>query len=140
MRAILICLMLGGCAAAPSIPEVSGSAGGDVNVYRQAAGLPVLTTSAATRRAAERHAADMARAGFFSHDGSDGSTMADRLRAVGCTGGAENIAAGPYDRVTVLEAWMDSPAHRANILNPAMRTYGVAQSGDRWVMVLGMDC
>lgn len=74
------------------------------------------------------HSRDMAQNNLFSHTGSDGSTPAQRVSAAGygwsTTG--ENIAAGQPTVAAVVTAWMNSPGHCANIMNPAFRDFGVA--------------
>jgi len=98
-----------------------------VNDERAKAGCGSLTTSSALQRAAQGHSADMAANDYFSHDSQDGRTFADRIRAAGYTGGAiaENIAAGQATASAVMNSWMDSPGHRANILNCSYRHLGV---------------
>ena len=111
-----------------------------INSLRRSVGLRPIQRSPRADAAARRHAADMARHGFFSHRGSDGSTHSVRLRSAGCRGGAENIASGPYTRRSVLKAWVNSPGHRRNIMLPAVRSFGMAQVGNKWVMVLSAGC
>jgi len=120
-------------------PPVSGK---DINDYRAENGLGPLTIARGASRAARRHAMDMAVNDFFDHTGSDGSSAADRLRDEGCTGTlAENIAWGArFDRESVQAAWMDSPGHRRNMLNPNVRVYGLEQVEDQWVMTLASRC
>ena len=136
IRAVLLTLALSACVPAATAPVADG----DVNDRRASAGLPPVTRSAAADRAAARHARDIAATGRFAHVGSDGSTHTQRLRAVGCGPGVENLAWG-YDEIErVLDAWMISPGHRANLLHPDIRTYGLATEGDIWVMVLSTGC
>jgi uncharacterized protein YkwD len=69
----------------------------------------------------------MARNDFFSHTGSDGSSPGQRISRAGYrwwTYG-ENIAAGYPSPEHVVDAWMNSAGHRANILNPDFRDIGV---------------
>lgn len=98
-----------------------------VNDERAKAGCGSLTTSSALQRAAQGHSADMAANDYFSHDSQDGRSFSDRIRAAGYTGGAiaENIAAGQATASAVMRSWMDSPGHRANILNCSYRHLGV---------------
>lgn len=141
IRPLLLTLALAACvpAAPPQIaaPQV---ADGDVNARRAAAGLPPVTRSARADQAAARHAQDIARTRVFTHRGSDGSSHTDRLRAVGCGPGAENLAWGQKSAEAAMDAWMTSAAHRQNILNPSLRAYGLANAGDVWVMVLATRC
>jgi uncharacterized protein YkwD len=97
-------------------------------------------------RASLAHAADMAQYNYFSHEGRDGSSPADRLTRAGYgwrTVG-ENIAAGPTTPESVVEGWIRSPEHCANLMAPQFREMGVAfsvnrasQAGIYWVQVLG---
>lgn len=78
----------------------------------------------------------MAARGFFDHTDPDGATPWDRAAKAGIAGlGGENIARGQADAAAVMEAWMNSPGHRANILNCDFKTLGVGVhlgSGGPW--------
>lgn len=95
--------------------------------------------------AAERHSNDMAYNNFFSHTGSDGSTFAQRLTAAGYAyrAAAENIAAGQRTVAAVVQGWLQSPGHCANIMNGNLSEVAVAcvssnaQYGTYWTMELG---
>ena len=97
------------------------------NDERAKAGLPPLKLNNKLVDAAGDHSSDMAQDDFFSHTGADGSSLGDRVRASGYqysrTG--ENIAAGQTTPAQVVEGWMNSPGHRANILNPNYTEIGV---------------
>lgn len=112
-----------------------------LNGFRAEAGRAALVDSAAARRAAEAHADDMARRGFFAHEGADGSTVGDRLARAGCrwTGVAENIAKGQRSAREVVAAWAASPGHRRNMLG-AYEVFGAARAGEVWVLVLARGC
>jgi uncharacterized protein YkwD len=79
-------------------------------------------------RAARAHAVDMARRNYFEHQGSDGSSPRDRVQHEGyrlrLTG--ENIAFGPDSIAEVVQGWLASPGHCANIMDPRYRDMGVA--------------
>jgi len=97
-----------------------------VNAERAKAGVPPLHKDARLRRAARGHSADMARRGFTSHDDPDGVTPVDRMRAEGYPEpGAENIARGQSHPQAVMQAWMNSPGHRANILRAEFARIGI---------------
>jgi uncharacterized protein YkwD len=74
------------------------------------------------------HSRDMGDYNFFSHTGSDGLTVGDRVRNAGYDWSAvgENIAAGQQTIETVLAAWLDSPGHCANIMRPLYTEIGMA--------------
>ena len=84
--------------------------------------------------AARRHAGDMVRRDYFSHDSANGQSFVDRIRLTGYLQSAdswyvgENLAWGAGERSTPrsqLTAWMNSPGHRANILNRRFREVGI---------------
>ena len=64
----------------------------------------------------------------FSHTGANGSTVGDRLTATGYAWSTvgENIAAGHLDLPAVVQAWIDSPGHCANIMNANFVDVGIA--------------
>ncbi len=75
--------------------------------------------------ASVRQSIYMARTGRFSHVWRDGTNFVKRSRAAGYRQPAgENIAWGYRTADEVVEAWMASPGHRANILNCAARSIG----------------
>jgi len=90
-----------------------------------------LTISAPLNAAALRHSRDMALNDFFGHDGSDQSTMVSRVVAAGYSYSllAENIQAGARSPEEVVNdpimGWMQSPGHRANILNCSLHEIGI---------------
>lgn len=97
-----------------------------VNEERVAAGLRTLTWSSALTEVAAAYATEMATEGFFSHNSPRTGDVGDRLSAAGIdfrTAG-ENLAWGPtVDRVH--DGLMNSPTHRANILNQQYRNVGI---------------
>ncbi|MCD6290677.1 MAG: CAP domain-containing protein [Anaerolineae bacterium] len=98
------------------------------NQARMQAGLPPLKLNEALRQAARAHARDMAENNFFGHVGSDGSTLVDRINRVNYPNwlyAAENIAAGFAKPADVVNAWLASPHHRANLLHPNLKEIGV---------------
>ncbi|WP_308312765.1 CAP domain-containing protein [Streptomyces sp. ISL-11] len=107
-----------------------------VNQERAKAGLRPLTASGRLTTLAQSFSDDMARRGFFAHTDPDGRTPWDRAakRGIGNLGG-ENIARGQVDARAVMDAWMRSSGHRANILNREYRTLGIgvsSGSGGPW--------
>lgn len=106
-----------------------------VNQAREAEGLAPLQPAPVLRRAAQAHAEDMLRRGYFAHESPDGGTPLQRFRKAGgerMRRLAENIAQCqgcdvPADRAAVKrlqEGWMDSPHHRRNILMEGLTHYG----------------
>jgi uncharacterized protein YkwD len=105
-----------------------------LNNRRADHGMRALRLSSRLGKAARGHSADMARRGYFSHDSRSGGSFVERIRSAGYLGQArswkvgENIAWGTGRLATpgsIVTAWMHSPGHRANILNPAFRELGV---------------
>jgi uncharacterized protein YkwD len=114
-----------------------------VNEERARAGCPSVRGEAGLHDLARRHSADMAARGYFDHTDPDGRTPWDRAEAAGISGvGGENIAMGAPDARSVMEMWMDSPGHRANILNCDFTRIGVGMhagsgGGPWWTQVFG---
>ncbi|WP_101254912.1 CAP domain-containing protein [Streptomyces barkulensis] len=114
-----------------------------VNRERAAAGCRPVTADARLARAAEDYSDTMAASGVLSHTGPDGSTMAGRVEAAGYAWSnlGENIAQGQPDAASVMKAWMNSPGHRANILNCAFEELGVGvhfgDGGPWWTQNFG---
>jgi len=96
------------------------------NRFRQQNGLKPLQQNDRLAIAAQQHCQNMAAQDFFEHLGQDGSTPQSRGTAAGYVGGVgENIAAGYTTPKAVVQGWIQSPAHRANLLNPNYRDIGI---------------
>ncbi|MGO4599913.1 CAP domain-containing protein [Terrabacter sp. 2RAF25] len=115
-----------------------------VNVERARAGCGPVAPDPALTRAAQRHSDDMAAHAYFSHTSPDGRGFAQRIRSEGWVGGAlaENIAAGQRSADAVMQAWMASAGHRANILDCAYLAIGVGVAtggsyGTYWTQAFG---
>ncbi|MGK7895009.1 MAG: CAP domain-containing protein [Xenococcus sp. (in: cyanobacteria)] len=98
-----------------------------VNHERNQAGLDSLQIDSQLAQAAQVHSENMADYDFFSHTGADGSSPFDRIRAAGYnySYAGENIAAGQSTPEAVVQAWMGSSGHRANILNSNFTEIGI---------------
>lgn len=101
----------------------------DTNVRREASGLTPLHMNAKLNKAAAAKVDDMFNQQYFEHESPDGKSPADVIRAAGyeyiVVG--ENLALGNFKTdVVLVQAWMDSPGHRANILNGKFQEIGVA--------------
>ncbi|CAM5674804.1 CAP domain-containing protein OS=Streptomyces tendae OX=1932 GN=GUR47_36935 PE=4 SV=1 [Streptomyces tendae] len=107
-----------------------------VNDERAKVGCSPVAANSALRELAEDFSQAMATQGFFDHTDPSGATPWDRAAAAGISGlGGENIARGQADAQAVMDAWMNSPDHRANILNCDFKTLGVGVhfgSGGPW--------
>lgn len=114
-----------------------------VNEVRANAGLSRLRRDTQLDVAARAHSNDMARRDFCAHNNPDGLTPADRMRAAGYPApGAENVARGQETPHSVMDAWMNSPGHRANLLKPEFGAIGigaafVARNGPCWTQNFG---
>lgn len=99
------------------------------NTQREAQGLIPLHENAQLRKAAEAKVDDMFAKQYFEHESPDGKTPADVIRKAGYAYivVGENLALGNFkDDETLVQAWMDSPGHRANILNGKYQEIGTA--------------
>ncbi|GLX66372.1 CAP domain-containing protein [Paenibacillus glycanilyticus] len=98
-----------------------------VNQEREAAGLPPLARLEVLFEAAEAKAQDMRDNNYFDHISPTYGTPGQMLTQFGVewTAYGENIAAGQRTPALVMEAWMNSPGHRANILSPKFTHMGV---------------
>ncbi len=98
-----------------------------VNAERAKYGLSALSWNDELAQVARAHSKDMATRGFFSHNTPEGKTPFDRIKSAGISyrSAGENIAAGQKTPEEVVEAWMNSEGHRANILNSSYTQIGV---------------
>jgi uncharacterized protein YkwD len=101
-----------------------------VNQHRASLGLGALAQSPTLTAAAVWKARHMARYGYMSHNDPAppvARSVADRLAACGYTSGGwgENIAYGQRSAASVMQAWLGSPGHRANIERSSFRAIGV---------------
>ncbi|WP_156724961.1 sigma-70 family RNA polymerase sigma factor [Streptomyces apocyni] len=104
-----------------------------VNAERAKAGCGALKHDDRLARAAQLHSEDMSANNYFDHTSQDGRSFSDRATAQGYPQpGAENIARGQNSPEAVMSAWMNSPGHRANILNCSLNTMGVGLVDDDW--------
>lgn len=109
-----------------------------VNRERTSRGIPALISDARLGRIAGLKAVDMRDLDYFSHTSPTYGTPDQMLRRFGVTfnSWAENIAWGYQTPESVVAAWMNSPGHRANILNPAYTRTGAgwASGGSRRIV------
>jgi uncharacterized protein YkwD len=109
-----------------------------INQERESHGESALQPNSRLARAAQGHSSDMAEEDYFSHVAPNGETPLERIRASGYLSNpldgyvvGENIAWGTLWLATpraIVEAWMASPGHRANILDASFRDTGVGVS------------
>ncbi|MEU0920322.1 sigma-70 family RNA polymerase sigma factor [Streptomyces cyaneofuscatus] len=128
-------------------PAPPASEGGQVlqivNTERAKEGCGPVTSNDLLATAAQRHSADMASRDYFSHTSPDGTDPGDRITAAGYRWSTygENIAKGQRTPADVMRAWMDSPGHRANILNCSFKEMGIGKvdsgGGPVWTQKFG---
>ncbi len=114
------------------------------NAERTKAGCGALKWESRLATAARAHSADMASNNYFSHTDLKGGGPSDRIAAAGYKPwrmNGENIAAGQRSPQEVMTGWMNSPGHRANILNCSYKDFGagVAMRGSEpyWTQDFG---
>lgn len=127
---------LGIRAAHKIVPDVLGYATdinvqqllGGTNAKRQEAGLSPLALSSTLSVAAANKAADMFSKNYWAHNSPAGATPWDFITGAGYryTVAGENLAKNFSTSQAVVDAWMASPSHRANILKPNYRDVGLA--------------
>ena len=123
--------------AAPAIAPASRAHTGleravvrTINVERLERGLPRLRESRRLARAARRHSADQLRRGLLSHSSADGAPLGARLaRVTRAWKVGETVAWLPAapSAARFVRAWLDSPGHREQLLDPAYRRIGVGR-------------
>ncbi|WP_040339092.1 CAP domain-containing protein, partial [Candidatus Blastococcus massiliensis] len=130
-------------------PAPAPPAGGDraaqvlalVNQERASAGCRPLSADGGLAAVAAAHSADMRDRGYFDHVSLSGLSPFDRADAAGVSARAENIARGQADPAAVMESWMNSPGHRANILDCSLTRLGVGIAdgggGPWWTQLFG---
>lgn len=97
------------------------------NQERTSRGLNALTWHDGAAQVAFDHSIYQRALGCIDHTGSGGTSPGDRLdnAQIGWTRAAENVAVGYTTPQLLVEAWMNSSGHRANILNPDLTHLGV---------------
>jgi uncharacterized protein YkwD len=98
-----------------------------VNEIRTVHSLPPLRLSESLVNAAHGHSLDMAEHGFVSHSSSTGINPSMRMLYAGFRYhiAGENVAAGQRTPEAVVKSWMNSPGHRANLMNAKFSEMGV---------------
>lgn len=103
------------------------------NQFRAKNGLPALAMNWELERMARIKSQDMRDKGYFSHQSPTYGSPFDMMKSFGIqfTYAGENIAAGQPTPQAVVNSWMNSPEHRANILNSHYTQIGIgyAQGG-----------
>lgn len=142
----------------PAAAQADGVAGKVLALVNQARGQPrrcggqefgparPLALDAQLTQAAAVHAHSMARFGYLEHEGRDGSSPADRASRAGYRWRSigENLAMGQTTPERVVQEWLRSPEHCANIMEPRFAEMGVAfavnaasEGGIYWAQTFG---
>lgn len=121
-----------------NLPDFAASALARINQWRASGAdcgsegrfgpAPAVAWNDALTQAALGHSQDMVAHNLFSHTGSNGSTLGQRISAAGYAWSAagENIAAGQTSVNSVVDGWIASPGHCANLMNPGYVHIGLA--------------
>jgi uncharacterized protein YkwD len=105
-----------------------------LNHVRASAGLKPLRTSRSLRSAARGHSQSMLELGFFGHESADGTTFSERIRRHYTNRGWKMWSVGEAllasqgstaEPAAIVDAWLESPPHRAIILSPTWRDAGI---------------
>ncbi len=107
-----------------------------INAVRESHGLRELKMSTDLRNAATYHSLSMLEEGYFEHDSKDGTPFVVRLKRFYSAAGYDSWMAGEnlvYNSAAMtaadaVRAWLGSPAHRENMLDPAWRETGIASA------------
>ena len=103
-----------------------------VNVERRRAGLSELSYDWQLSRVARYKSQDMRQNNYFSHTSPTYGSPFQMMKSFGISyrSAGENIAKGQATPQAVVDAWMSSPGHRANILNASFTHIGVGYVAD----------
>jgi len=106
-----------------------------VNQERSKAGLKPLTMNDKLSKVAMAKAQDMYNNNYFDHQSPTYGSPFDMMKSFGVTynSAGENIAKGQSSPTEVMNQWMNSPGHRANILNSGFTQIGIAYYNKEWV-------
>jgi len=104
-----------------------------VNIERSKAGLPQLTQNWELSRVARYKSQDMIDRGYFAHNSPTYGSPFKMMESFGIrfSAAGENIAMGQQSPSQVMNAWMNSPGHRNNILSPSFTQIGVGLAKDK---------
>lgn len=108
-----------------------------VNQERAKHGLKALTHRADLKNVAHKKAEDMINSNYFSHTSPNYGSPFQMLKTFGISyrSAGENIAKGQKTPQEVMNAWMNSPGHRQNILKPEYDSIGVGFYHSAWVQM-----
>lgn len=144
--AMLMLLALSGCQSISFLKVegagASASAEEHLAAIRKSAGLSPLAPDSQLERAARQQAELMAASGRMKHTTGRGKDFLTRVRGNGIeVAAAENIAYGRFGLDELFKAWVNSPGHRRNMLDPRFSRFGLASAkgeGERryWSLIV----
>lgn len=108
-----------------------------VNKERKAHGLKELVLSTKLTSLAEMKSKDMAINNYFSHTSPTYGTPFEMMQKYGVSyrSAGENIAKGQATSEQVMQDWLNSSGHRANILSPSFTEIGIGYYDKHWVQL-----
>lgn len=114
---------------------------GLMNAHRESVGCQPLAARADLAAVAQGHSVDMNDREYFSHTDPSGMSPFDRmaLANISFSAAGENIARVQGSGAEVLDAWLNSPGHRANIENCAFKQHGVGLENGYWTHMFMAD-
>lgn len=122
-----------------------------VNKEREKIGVRPLRRNLRLQASAQAFAEDMKKRNFFSHESPEGETPQNRIQRGGygnitaencecrsfTAAFGENLARGQQTAEDVMQDWLESPAHRANLLSERFNEIGIGIEGSYWVQHFG---
>jgi uncharacterized protein YkwD len=133
LAALLLVIPASAQAGSASMDRVERSIVRKLNKIRASNGLPRFRTNRALARGADFHCNDMLRANFFAHNSSNGQGMGERVESfrhsnwVGETLAYVPTSGARGQAARIVQMWMDSPPHRASLLDPKFTRIGVGR-------------
>jgi uncharacterized protein YkwD len=110
-----------------------------VNQVRRRNGAAPIQISNTLQFVAQNHANDQRRRNVMTHSSANGASPGQRAQQAGFNfrNFGENVAFGQRSEEEVMRAWIRSPGHFRNIVNPAFREMGIGRSGNFWAQEFG---
>lgn len=111
-----------------------------VNNERSSQGCDPVRVDDRLTSAAQEHSEDMAARDYMAHESPEGEGPGERAQRHGYhSWGAENVAKGQRSAQQVMDAWMNSPGHRRNILNCDLEAIGIGEADHAWTQKFGYE-
>jgi uncharacterized protein YkwD len=132
--AITVCvsaLVVGGCTTATGHADWSAAMLARVNAVRAAAGVGPLGVCGPLMRSSAQQSTDQAALSKLTHTGANGSTLTQRTRIAGLTAWtelAENVGVNGGNTDAVIDMWLQSAPHRANLLHATYNNVGFGRA------------